>query len=74
MSHSVPCELRSTVYVCVLQLQEDEEELQREEEAYIAARREAARIAQLQKEKEEAVKTTNGPKTWSSGKDGDWEV
>ncbi|KAL4240213.1 Regulatory protein [Mactra antiquata] len=55
-------------------LQEDEEELKREEEAYIEARREAARIAQLQKEKEEIAKTKNGPKSWKSGEGGEWEV
>ena len=57
------------------QLQDDEEELRREEEAYIEAKREAAHIAKLQKQKEEeAAKQTNGPKSWKAGEDGEWEV
>lgn len=59
-------------FLCV-QLQEDEEELRREEEAYIEARREAARIAQIQQEKEAAART-NGPKSWKAGEDGEWDV
>ncbi|XP_060604689.1 AP-1 complex-associated regulatory protein-like isoform X2 [Ruditapes philippinarum] len=55
-------------------LQDDEEELRREEEAYIEAKREAAHIAKLQKQKEEAAKQTNGPKSWKAGEDGEWEV
>ncbi|XP_053382618.1 uncharacterized protein LOC123564356 [Mercenaria mercenaria] len=55
-------------------LQEDEEELRREEEAYIEAKREAAHIAKLQQQKEQAAKKPNGPKSWKAGEDGEWEV
>ena len=44
--------------------------LRREEEAYQEARREAARVARLQQE----AAAHAGPKQWTAGTDGDWEV
>lgn len=58
-------------------LQREEEELRREEEAYYEAKQEAARIAALQRAKEEQARlqaTSNGPKNWTPGDDSDWEV
>ncbi|XP_076446783.1 AP-1 complex-associated regulatory protein-like isoform X2 [Babylonia areolata] len=58
------------------QLAEREEELKREEEAYIEAKREAARIAKLHRAKEKAAKknaTANGSRSWL-GDDEEWEV
>ena len=56
------------------QLQEDEEELRREEESYLEAKRESSRIAKLHQQKEDAAQKSNGPKSWKAGADGDWEV
>ncbi|XP_046369947.2 AP-1 complex-associated regulatory protein-like isoform X2 [Haliotis rufescens] len=57
-------------------LAQQEEEIEREEEAYYEAKREAARITKLQRAKEAAAKknaTTNGPRSWLGDED-DWEV
>lgn len=58
------------------QLAQQEEELKREEEAYFEAKREAARVAKLQRAKEKAAKknaTINGSRSWL-GDDEEWEV
>lgn len=58
-------------------LEREEEELRREEEAYYEAKQEAARIAELQRMKEEQSRlktTSNGPKNWTPGDDSDWDV
>lgn len=58
------------------QLAEHEEELRREEEAYIEAKREANRIAKLHRAKEKAAKknaTVNGSRSWLADDD-EWEV
>ena len=47
-----------------------------EEEAYYEAKREAARAAKMQRQKEAAVKAgivTVGPNAWV-GSDGEWDV
>jgi hypothetical protein len=57
-------------------LARQEEALRREEEAYVEAKREAARSAKLQRAKEEAAKknaTINGSRSWL-GEDEEWEV
>ncbi|KAI8520949.1 AP-1 complex-associated regulatory protein [Branchiostoma belcheri] len=57
------------------ELQEQEEQLRIEEEAFYAAQREAARIAKQRKlldEQQAAAK--NGPKAWVGGDQDDWEV
>ncbi|KAK0056576.1 AP-1 complex-associated regulatory protein [Biomphalaria pfeifferi] len=51
-------------------LAQDEKEIEREEEAYYEAKREAARIAQLNKDKENAAK--NSSKAWVNNDD--WEI
>ena len=59
------------------QLEREEEELRREEEAYYEAKQEAARIAELQRAKEKQARLSNpsnGPKNWTPGDDSDWEV
>ncbi|KAJ8318882.1 hypothetical protein KUTeg_003973 [Tegillarca granosa] len=58
-------------------LAEQEEEIRKEEEAYYEARREAARIAKLQKAKEEAAKaknSTKGTKSWLGDDENEWDV
>ncbi|XP_046369949.2 AP-1 complex-associated regulatory protein-like isoform X4 [Haliotis rufescens] len=65
-----------TVSNYVKWLAQQEEEIEREEEAYYEAKREAARITKLQRAKEAAAKknaTTNGPRSWLGDED-DWEV
>ena len=64
-----------------LQLVQQEEQLRMEEEAYYEAKREAARIARLQKMKEQnarqmssSVALRNGPKAWLGDDESDWEV
>ncbi|XP_052266409.1 AP-1 complex-associated regulatory protein-like isoform X2 [Dreissena polymorpha] len=52
------------------QLHEEEERIRKEEEAYISARREAARVARLQQEREDA----SGPSSWKAGQHGQWQV
>ncbi|KAK7498596.1 hypothetical protein BaRGS_00010256 [Batillaria attramentaria] len=57
-------------------LAQQEEELKREEEAYFEAKREASRVAKLQRAKEKAAKknaTINGSRSWL-GDDEEWEV
>eukprot|EP00058_Branchiostoma_floridae_P016431 XP_002601919.1 hypothetical protein BRAFLDRAFT_86403 [Branchiostoma floridae] len=57
------------------ELQEQEEQLRIEEEAFYAAQREAARIAKQRKlldQQQAAAK--NGPKAWVGGDQDDWEV
>ena len=66
------------VCICILyfQLAEQEEELRKEEEAYFEAKREANRIAKLQRAKDQAAKknaTTDGSRSWL-GEDQEWEV
>ncbi|KAL5018844.1 hypothetical protein ScPMuIL_004566 [Solemya velum] len=60
------------------QLSKQEEELRAEEEAYYEAKREAARIAKLQKVKEKAAKgknaTTKGGRSWLGDDENEWEV
>ena len=59
-----------------MQLAQQEEELRREEESYYEAKREAGRIAKLQRAKEKAAKknaTINGSRAWL-GDEEEWEV
>ncbi|KAK2158693.1 hypothetical protein LSH36_165g01015 [Paralvinella palmiformis] len=63
------------------ELVQQEEQLRMEEEAYYEAKREAARIARLQKMKEQnarqmssSVALRNGPKAWLGDDESDWEV
>lgn len=55
-----------------------EEELRMEEEAYYEAKREAARAAKMQRNKEQQSKqlalTKTGPKAWLGEDESDWEV
>lgn len=63
-------------YLYFFQLAQQEEDLRLEEEAYYEAKREAARIAKLQRAKEKAAKQNaaiNGSRTWL-GDDEEWEV
>ena len=64
-------------FVCV-QLVHQEEELRMEEEAYYEAKREAARVAKMQRVKEKALKDAGivkkGPKAWLGEDESDWEV
>lgn len=64
--------------IFLLQLSKQEEELRAEEEAYYEAKREAARIAKLQKVKEKAAKgknaTTKGGRSWLGDDENEWEV
>ena len=70
------------IYVLLpIQLVRQEEELRMEEEAYYEAKREAARVARMQKMKEQASKQQssalvlrNGPKAWIGEDESDWEV
>ncbi|XP_070186958.1 AP-1 complex-associated regulatory protein-like isoform X1 [Littorina saxatilis] len=58
------------------QLAQQEEELKRDEESFFEAKREASRIAKLQRAKEKAAKknaTINGSRSWL-GDDEEWEV
>ncbi|XP_050394400.1 AP-1 complex-associated regulatory protein isoform X1 [Patella vulgata] len=58
-------------------LAQQEEELKEEEEAFIEAKREAARIAKQQKAKEQAARknaTTHGAKSWLGDNDEEWEI
>ena len=62
----------------VSQLVRQEEELRQEEEAYYEAKREAARAARAQKQKElnsraNAGVVNNGPNAWL-GDENEWEV
>lgn len=57
-------------------LAQQEEDLRKEEEAYYEAKKEAARVAKLQRAKEKAAKknaTINGSRSWL-GDDEEWEV
>ncbi|KAL8579356.1 hypothetical protein ACOMHN_026721 [Nucella lapillus] len=57
-------------------LAEDEEELKRDEEVYLEAKRESSRIAKLHRAKEKASQknaTVNGSRSWL-GDDEEWEV
>ena len=59
---------------------QQEEQLRMEEEAYYEAKREAARVARMQKMKEQMSKQSttivlrNGPKAWLGDEESDWEV
>ena len=62
----------------VLQLVRQEEELREEEEAYYEAKREAARVAKMQRQKEMAVKSNSvvvkeGKNAWL-GDENEWEL
>ena len=62
-----------------IQLIHQEEELRQEEEAYYEAKREAARVARQQKQRDMANKGTvavvrNGPKAWIGDDESDWEM
>ncbi|XP_023931166.1 AP-1 complex-associated regulatory protein [Lingula anatina] len=59
------------------QLAKQEEELRLEEEAYAAAKREAARASKLQKQKMQEAKATksqNGSKSWLGEDENEWDV
>ena len=61
-----------------LQLVRQEEELREEEEAYYEAKREAARVAKLQRKKEMAIKSNSlvvkeGKNAWL-GDENEWEL
>lgn len=64
------------------ELVQQEEQLRMEEEAYYEAKREAARIARLQRMKEQnsrqlsssSMALRNGPKAWLGDDESDWEV
>ena len=62
----------------VLQLVRQEEELREEEEAYYEAKREAARVAKMQRKKEMAIKSNSlvvkeGKNAWL-GDENEWEL
>lgn len=61
---------------CFLKLAQQEEELRLEEEKFYEAKREAARIAKLQKAKEKRAKTSapSGSKSWLGENEKDWDV
>lgn len=61
---------------CFLKLAQQEEELRLEEEKFYEAKREAARIAKLQKAKEKKAKTSapSGSKSWLGENEKDWDV
>ena len=78
---SVAMDMASKRMLMSLQLVQQEEELRMEEEAYYEAKREAARIARLQKLREQNSRHTtssvvlrNGPKSWLGEEETDWEV
>ncbi|ELU05546.1 hypothetical protein CAPTEDRAFT_228182 [Capitella teleta] len=60
------------------QLVHQEEELRMEEEAYYEAKREAARVAKMQRMKEKALKEAGivkkGGKAWVGDDESDWEI
>ena len=65
-------------FTFVLQLVRQEEELREEEEAYYEAKREAARVAKMQRQKEMAVKSNSvvvkeGKNAWL-GDENEWEL
>ena len=65
-------------FTFVLQLVHQEEELREEEEAYYEAKREAARVAKMQRQKEMAVKSNSvvvkeGKNAWL-GDENEWEL
>ena len=65
-------------FTFVLQLVRQEEELREEEEAYYEAKREAARVAKMQRQKEMAVKSNSvvvkeGKNAWL-GDGNEWEL
>lgn len=62
---------------CDWQLARQEEELRLEEEAYYEAKREASRLARLQRAKEQAARSKLGvgsSQGWPEGRDSDWEM
>ena len=72
--------LRETLHVLSIDLQlvRQEEELREEEEAYYEAKREAARVAKLQRKKEMAIKSNSlvvkeGKNAWL-GDENEWEL
>ena len=65
-------------FTFLLQLVRQEEELREEEEAYYEAKREAARVAKMQRQKEMAVKSNSvvvkeGKNAWL-GDENEWEL
>ena len=58
----------------LFQLAQQEDELRREEEKFYEAKREASRIAKLQKAKEKKAKASTQSKSWLGENEKDWDV
>ena len=74
----VKCDLLYESPSHFLKLARQEEELRLEEEKFYEAKREAARIAKLQKKKEQTAKsknaTTKGGKSWLGEDENEWDM